>query len=56
MAGFKSNLLQVYLLRHGEALGNVQGGYYGRTDCPLTAKGRQQAERAGATLRELRAA
>lgn len=56
MAGFESNSLKVYLLRHGEALGNVQGGYYGRTDCPLTEKGRQQAERAGATLRELRAA
>lgn len=56
MAGFESNSLKVYLLRHGEGLGNVQGGYYGRTDCPLTAKGCQQAERAGATLRELRAA
>ena len=56
MAGFDSDPLRVYLLRHGEALGNVQGGYYGRTDCPLTAKGCRQAERAGATLRELRAA
>lgn len=47
MAGEKIN---VYLLRHGEAAGNVQGGYYGRTDCPLTPAGRLSSVSAGKKL------
>lgn len=54
MAGFDSYRLTVYFLRHGEAVGNVRGGYYGRTDCPLTAKGCQQAVSAGKQLQKLR--
>lgn len=54
MAGFDSYRLTVYFLRHGEAVGNVRGGYYGRTDCPLTAKGCQQAASAGKQLQKLR--
>lgn len=34
----------LYLIRHGEALGNAQGRIMGQTDLPLTARGRQQAE------------
>lgn len=56
MAGFEKQSFTVYLLRHGEAAGNVRGGYYGRTDCPLTGNGRLQAAWAGRRLQELRAA
>lgn len=55
MAGFNTYPVKNYLIRHGEALGNVQEGYYGRTDCPLTARGRQQAVSAGKLLQKLRA-
>lgn len=43
--------LKAFLLRHGEAVGNVRGGYYGRTDCPLTSAGRLVAMQAGEALR-----
>jgi len=35
--------MQVYLLRHGETVGNVNGQYAGVTDTPLTEKGKTQA-------------
>lgn len=35
--------MQVYLLRHGETVGNVNGQYAGVTDTPLTEKGKLQA-------------
>jgi len=35
--------MQVYLLRHGETVGNVEGQYAGVTDTPLTEKGKSQA-------------
>ena len=56
MAGFEKRKCTGYLLRHGEATGNVCGGYYGRTDCPLTEMGHWQAASAGRRLQELRAA
>jgi len=35
--------MQVYLLRHGETVGNVAGQYAGITDTPLNENGKQQA-------------
>lgn len=35
--------MQVYLLRHGETVGNFNGQYAGVTDTPLTEKGKTQA-------------
>ena len=40
---------QLYLIRHGETDMNVAKVYYGATDCPLNAKGREQA----AALKEI---
>ncbi|BAL82937.1 putative alpha-ribazole phosphatase [Selenomonas ruminantium subsp. lactilytica TAM6421] len=48
MAG--EDRIKAYLLRHGEASGNVRGGYYGRTECPLTVAGRLAAMQAGEEL------
>jgi broad specificity phosphatase PhoE len=41
---------EIYLLRHGETLWNVEGRFQGRLDSPLTARGVQQAERCGRKL------
>jgi 2,3-bisphosphoglycerate-dependent phosphoglycerate mutase len=38
------------LLRHGESIWNRQGRFTGWTDVPLSARGIEQAERAGRTL------
>jgi len=38
------------LLRHGESEGNAQGRMQGRSDYPLTARGREQAARAAAFI------
>lgn len=35
---------RIYLIRHGEALGNVKRIFHGHTDSPLTPKGHLQAE------------
>ncbi len=43
----------LYLLRHGETEFNVAGRYQGQRDSPLTARGRDQARRHGALLKEL---
>jgi broad specificity phosphatase PhoE len=43
----------IYLVRHGETEWNREGRVQGRLDSPLTARGREQARRAGATLAAL---
>lgn len=43
----------LYLVRHGETDWNAQGRLQGRHDIPLNARGRVQAEEAGARLRGL---
>jgi broad specificity phosphatase PhoE len=42
--------MEIMLLRHGESEGNAAGRMQGRRDYPLTALGREQAERAGEFL------
>jgi len=42
--------MNLFLVRHGESLGNVRGGYWGRTDVPLTERGEQQAAEAARQL------
>lgn len=42
-----------YLVRHGESVGNVRGGYWGRTDTPLTERGKAQAAAAARQLAAL---
>lgn len=44
--------MKIYLIRHGESLGNVSGNLTSTTDFELTERGRQQAQRAGNALRE----
>lgn len=43
-------MVKLVLLRHGESVANQQNTYTGWSDVPLTAKGRAQAEQAGAQL------
>jgi broad specificity phosphatase PhoE len=43
----------IYLVRHGETEWNREGRVQGHLDSPLTARGREQARRAGLTLAEL---
>ena len=38
--------MRVYFLRHGETEYNAQGRYLGRTDLPLSEKGRSELRRA----------
>jgi broad specificity phosphatase PhoE len=46
----------IYLLRHGETLGNSEGRFQGRLESPLSEKGLAQARAVGATLAALAAA
>ena len=36
-------MMRIFLVRHGETQGNVEGVYYGHTDLPLTDNGKQQS-------------
>ncbi len=42
MRGGKAMVTTVYLIRHGEAEGNIGGFFQGRTDCSLSEKGKEQ--------------
>ena len=42
--------MKLYLVRHGESVCNVERMLYGRTDCALTDKGREQARAVGGKL------
>lgn len=44
--------MKLYLVRHGESSCNLQRMLYGRTDCPLTELGREQAREVGEKLRD----
>ncbi len=44
MSGEK-RMTRIYLVRHGEAMGNVQEFFQGRIDCDLSPKGEKQLER-----------
>jgi len=46
-----SDLLEVWLVRHGETAWSLSGRHTGRTDLPLTERGERQAARVGERLR-----
>lgn len=43
----------LYLVRHGQSVGNVRRTFHGQTDYPLTPEGRRQARQAAEKLREV---
>ena len=45
--------MRIYLVRHGETELNRKGCYYGQTDIPLSACGRQQAGKLGRFFRDI---
>lgn len=44
---------RLFLVRHGETGESARGSYSGRRDVPLTEHGREQARRAGESLRDV---
>lgn len=48
-----SQILKLYLMRHGETEWSLSGEYTGRTDIPLTALGEEEARKVGQRLRHL---
>ena len=44
----------IYIVRHGQSLGNLKGGFAGRTDYPLSELGHKQARMTADYLREKR--
>lgn len=45
--------MKLYLVRHGQSVGNVKKTFYGSTDYPLTDAGRAQARELGERLRDI---
>ena len=45
--------MYLYLVRHGQSVGNVRGVFYGWSDHPLTDLGREQARQAAEALKEV---
>lgn len=45
--------MRIYLVRHGESVGNVKAELYGTTDYPLTEKGVEDAKRVGEKLKDI---
>jgi broad specificity phosphatase PhoE len=45
--------MKIYLVRHGQSVGNVKNLWYGSSDLPLTDLGREQARQAGEKLRDV---
>ena len=45
--------MYLYLVRHGQSVGNERGVFYGLSDHPLTELGREQARQAAEKLREV---
>ena len=45
--------MYMYLVRHGQSVGNVRRTFHGQTDYPLTEEGRRQARQAAEKLREI---
>ena len=45
--------MYLYLVRHGQSVGNERGVFYGLSDHPLTDLGREQALQAAEKLREV---
>lgn len=43
--------MYLYLVRHGQSVGNVRHTFHGQTDYPLTPEGRRQARQAAEKLR-----
>jgi broad specificity phosphatase PhoE len=43
----------IYFIRHGETEWNAEARYQGQADIPMNARGREQAERNGLSLRPL---
>ena len=43
--------MYLYLVRHGQSEGNARRLFFGHTDYPLTALGREQARQAADKLR-----
>lgn len=49
----KIDMTTIYLIRHGQSMGNLERRLLGHTDLPLTELGRKQAERAASYLATL---
>lgn len=45
--------MYLYLVRHGQSVGNVVKTFHGQTDYPLTEKGREQARQSAEKLKEV---